>query len=180
MPDLESATTKLYEEASLTEDLIDEEATTLLKWAEAQIPVMLEKHTDETAFDEAFTALRAFVKSVNRVIGQGETMDDAEKQERMAKIAQSASALGYPVEPQPTTDFSAQAARQPEQNNVGAIKALLDWVASSRPAPRPSPQLQSAADLDALPPPSPQPSQPAPAHHSRTLKEFTNDEEDQF
>jgi hypothetical protein len=169
MPDLESATIQLYEEASLTEDLIDEEANALMKWAEAQIPVLLEKHPDETAFDEAFKALRTFVKSVNRLIGQGETMDDTEKQERMTKIAEVASAIGYPVTSTQLPSFTAQAAeRQPGQNKVEAIESLLNWVTSSQTAKLPE-------ETPALPP-----SLPAPAEHFRTFKEIRNDEEEPF
>jgi hypothetical protein len=164
MPDVETATTQLYEDAGLTEDLVDEEANALLKWAEAQIPIMIARYTDETAFDERFKALRTLVKSVNRLFGQP---DDPEKQERMAKIAESASALGYPVNPVELTDFTAQssASRQTSSNNVEAIKSLLERVSSSA-------QAASTPDVPALPP-----STPVAHGHYRTFEEETNDQE---
>lgn len=165
MPDVETATTQLYEDAGLTEDLIDEEANALLKWAEAQIPVMIARYTDETAFDEAFKALRTFVKSVNRLFGQ--PTDDTEKQERMTKIAEAASALGYPVNPVELTDFTAQSAAPHEtgSSKVEAIKSLLGRVSSA------------AADTIITNSPSLPPTTSAPPTHFRTFEEVTNDEE---
>jgi hypothetical protein len=193
--DLENATTRLYEDATLTEDLIDEEANALLKWAEAQLPALVSKFADadEAAFEEAFTALRTFVKSMNRLVGQGSTMEDSEKQQRMEKIASAAAQLGYPVDPAQgaavvaeqaaSAGFSAQqAGGEHLPSNVETINALLSWVSAAGAGQADARQPATSAPAETPGESSPTPTAPtptsAPNQHHRTLKDVRNDQEE--
>lgn len=187
--DLETATSRLYEDASLTEDLIDEEAKKLLQWAETQLPDLIVKYTDETAFDEAFKALKTMVKGMNRFVGQRASMDDTEKQERLGKIAATAVTLGF----NPTIAAgSAQVARQEQaQNNMDVLNDLLRLFSRSNAAPQaaePVPASNIPAPTSTPAPVSPSPDEesspeaseePPAGHFARFLKDIFNDKKEQ-
>ncbi|HEX2620793.1 MAG TPA: hypothetical protein VHL11_11615 [Phototrophicaceae bacterium] len=138
--DLESATTMLYEDESLTGELVDEEAQALMKWAESQLPALLAKHTDEAAFDQAFQELRSMVKGMNRLVGRRQELDDTEKQERLAKLTETSTSLGFRDVKDAATAFTAQSAAQVAAqqtaalSNLEALHDLIQWVAPTAPA----------------------------------------------
>jgi hypothetical protein len=185
MMDIETVTSRLYEDASLTEDLIDEEAKKLLQWAETQLPDLIAKYPDETAFDEAFKALRTMVKGMNRFVGQRASMDETEKQDRLGKIASAAVTLGF----NPTAAVgSAQVARhEQEQSNMDVLEDLLRLFSPATAAPQaaepvPSPNLPAPAPAAPAPVEEsfPEVSEEPPAgHFARFLKDIFNDKKEQ-
>lgn len=201
--DLETATSRLYEDASLTEDLIDEEAVKLLQWAETQLPDLVAKYPDETEFDEAFKALRTMVKGMNRFVGQRASMDDTEKQERLGKISAAAVALGF--NPAATIGTAQVARREREQSNMDVLDDLLRLFSSVPAMPQaaedpmlspdvPEPEATPAPDSISMAEASPEiseevpetsevspeiPEEPPAGHFSRFLKDIFNGKKEQ-
>jgi hypothetical protein len=121
--DLETATTRLYEEASLTDDLVDQDATMLLRWAEQQVAELVTKYgSDEAAFENAFSALRSLVKNMNRYVGQLDMSDEKQQAQRLENITRSASEIGFEMTPA----FGAQSLAPSAKSNSDLIQAMLN------------------------------------------------------
>jgi hypothetical protein len=125
MVDLEAAVTHLYEDESLTAELDDPEATALLKWAEAQIERLVAQYPSEDDYDAHYTPLRAFVKRLNKVVGQRADMDAEERLEMLTRMADTARSLGGQVD---DAGIQAAAAALPSLDGQGALHALLAWT----------------------------------------------------
>ncbi|MDX1991102.1 MAG: hypothetical protein SF029_01850 [bacterium] len=149
--DLANAKIRLYEDASLTDELTDEPASQLLKWAEGQLERLAQRHSDEAAFDDAFKTLRGVVKGINRLVGQGGMLTPDEKQETTQRLVERAQALGFAVGHQADTLQAQSVLSQSEQ-----VAALLRWVETGNTA-APAPQ------ADALSPVQPAPTTYIPA-----------------
>ncbi len=122
MVDLETATIRLYEEASLTEDLVDQDATMLLKWAEQQVADLVTKYgSDEEAFENAFSALRSMVKNMNRFVGQSAMSAEEQQAKRLENISQSAGQIGFELTP----TFSAQSQSRGTQSQTEMLQSML-------------------------------------------------------
>ncbi len=123
MVDLENATIRLYEEASLTEDLMDQDATMLLKWAEQQVADLVAQHgSDDEAFETAFSALRSVVKNMNRFVGQSAMSDEDKQAQRLENITQSAHEIGFEVAP----TFGAQSLSRSPQSTTEMLQTMLN------------------------------------------------------
>jgi hypothetical protein len=94
--DIEQARARLYEDASLTEDLSDEPAQHLLKWAEGKLAALGQTIHDEAVFDDAAKALRSLVKLINRASAAVSPEEQADMTEQ---IRAKAAELGLPAEP---------------------------------------------------------------------------------
>jgi hypothetical protein len=132
MVDLETATTRLYEETNLTDELVDQDATTLLKWAEQQVADLVAKYgSDENAFETAFTALRSLLKNMNRYVGQGDVSNEAQQAQRMENITQSASEIGFEMTP----TFGAQSLARGVQSKSDLLQSMLSSLQKTGDAP---------------------------------------------
>ncbi|HRL14326.1 MAG TPA: hypothetical protein PKX07_20765, partial [Aggregatilineales bacterium] len=98
MVDLEAAVMHLYEDESLTAELSDPEATALLKWAEAQVERLVAQYPSEDEYDAHFTPLRAFIKRVNKVVGQRADMDGEEMLTMLTRMAETARTVGGQID----------------------------------------------------------------------------------
>lgn len=84
---------KLYESASLRDDLNDEAATLLLAWGERQVESLAVAHPDEF---EAYTrSLRQLLKRINRFVGQREFQDEDGQKDYMSKVMMWLPRLGF-------------------------------------------------------------------------------------
>lgn len=106
--ELESAVERLYTDESLSADVDDATAQPLLKWAEAQLPAIIEKFGDE-GFEDAFITFKKLIKSVGRLIGERKGADDFDRQDRIEKIQRFAGKLNIPVD---TDSITADIAKQ--------------------------------------------------------------------
>ncbi len=133
MPDAEGAVERLYEDTDVRDELRDDEANLLLKWAEAR----LYKLADESATDEAFDAkaaqFRGLLKGMNRLVGKRAALDEATLNARLAELstqAESVSAPGGVVSAQaaapsiPADQLKAVAGKLPSLDDAGAVNAL--------------------------------------------------------
>lgn len=113
----------LLEDASIREDVTDEEAKPLFDWAAEQLKRLDAEKADDEQFDAAVGALRRIVKSLNWVVGRRTYADAASLAGFLDKAAMAAQEAG--LNP-PTLPFSAQAL---EAREDGA--ALMDELLAS-------------------------------------------------
>lgn len=123
--DVEGAVARLYEDPSLRDEVADDSAEALLKWAEDKLVELAEAHDDEETFENEFAQLRKLIKSMNRFTARQQMMDGTEKEERMGKLVEHAQSLGLPAKYQKIQAFSAQGV-QPESANMHALINLID------------------------------------------------------
>jgi hypothetical protein len=85
---------RLYESASLRDDLNDEEAQTLLTWGQEQVRRIAAEAPDD--FEQQMRFLRQLIKSINRFVGQREFQDSREGEDKyMKKIMLWLPKLGW-------------------------------------------------------------------------------------
>lgn len=165
MVDLKTAISYLYEDESLTGELDDAEAQTLLKWAEGRVGSLVDQFPDDEAYDSAFTPLRAMLKRVNKVVGQRNDMAPDEMVEMLGKIAETARSMGGQVDDAQVQSAAAGLAALPAAD---ALQQLLTWASPAVPAEQPITDVQPpapAADVTASTgePPAAQDSPPSDA-----------------
>ncbi len=105
----EDALMGLYEDASLRDELVDDDAETLYHWAEAQIARIDAEFVDDAAFEEAVSALRRVLDGVNHVIGERAVKTAEENNQALAQIADSAKKIGCNVRLEDAPDLTAPA-----------------------------------------------------------------------
>lgn len=84
---------RLYESASLRDDLNDDEATILLNWGEEQIERIAGDFPDE--FEQKCRFLRQLIKNINRFVGQREFNEHEGQQKYMNKVSMYLAQLGW-------------------------------------------------------------------------------------
>ncbi len=154
---VEAAIERLYEDSDLRDELTDDEAQHLLRWAEAELSKVDASSADETAFETAVDTLGSLIKSINRFIGRRSYSTPDEQAAAFAKIADHAQSLGYPL---PADAFTASFEAQAAADNVAALQALLSQIeTSAAPAAQAAPA-PSAPETPPAPPAPPAPAQP--------------------
>ncbi|MCA9914399.1 MAG: hypothetical protein KC496_13685, partial [Anaerolineae bacterium] len=84
---------RLYESASLRDDLDDTHATTLLQWGEEQVKRLAEEYPED--FEQKARFLRQLIKNINRFVGQRQYNDEAGQREYMEKVSKYLEPLGF-------------------------------------------------------------------------------------
>lgn len=103
----ESVLQAIYEDPDLRDNLTDDEAEVMIKWAETELTRLDAERADDTAFEEAADQLRRLLKGINRWIGhKGDPPE--EQAAMMAKIGDAAAGIGRTLAA--PTFTSAQAA----------------------------------------------------------------------
>jgi hypothetical protein len=121
----------LLEDASLREDLTDDEAAPLFDWAADQLKRLDAQQADDAAFAAAVGAIRRLVKTMNWLVGQRSYADQDTLSGYLMKAAAAAQEAG--LNP-PTLPFSAQAL--PERQDGAALMGdLLASMAAPVPLP---------------------------------------------
>jgi hypothetical protein len=125
---VEATIQRFYEDADLRDELTDDEAQHLLRWAETELSKVDAASADDATFEVAAGTLSSLIKSINRFIGRRGYTTPEEQAAAFAKISAHAQALGYPLPADAfTPSFEAQAAT----DNVAALQALLSQIESS-------------------------------------------------
>jgi hypothetical protein len=138
----EDAVLALYEDASLRDDLVDDDAETLYRWAEAQIARLDAAFADDAAFEQAVAALRRVLSGVNHLVGGRAFKTADEIDAEIAQIAASAAEIGRAVDPEQAPDlaraeeaaFGDDALRSlsiggsDPSSDSAALAALLAWL----------------------------------------------------
>jgi hypothetical protein len=143
----DDAVMRLYENADLRDELTDDEAEALLKWAESEIARIDQAAPDDAAFEAQAEALTDMLKSTNRFAGrQGQASAQA-ADPLPASIAAGAAALGHPV----SAEQVAAAGTGDPASTIEALTAMFSGQTPAAPA-----ELQSA-DASTEPHPASQP-----------------------
>lgn len=174
MPDLQDAIEQLYGNEGLTDELMDEAAGVLLRWAEGDITQAVTQFAaDEEAFEAHFKRVRKAMKRLNSLIGTRDAIDEAEAQETLAALTEDAQALGYTPNAAALADFwGTQQALSPEEA-LAQVLAHLSGAGTppTDAAPTSPPHTLAASDVplplpvDAppvAPAPTSDPTEPAP------------------
>ena len=135
----QAAIQRLYESADLRDELTDEEAKALLKWAEAELARLDRADADEDAYAAQVEALLRLLKQINRYAGrQGQAAQGSDQ--APARIAELAATLGHAA-------GVGQVAASATGDPAGTIRALTDLLS----APTPTQSVASAAADDGTP-----------------------------
>jgi hypothetical protein len=135
----EDAVQSLYETPNLFGDLRDEDASVLLKWAEAQVMRLAKDSPDETAFDLKMDALHRLAGQINTYVGQRHNLSFEARQAAFNAIAVAASSIG--LEPLP---LEASLSAQTADDDGAILQSILGMFAPSQP--NASPSIPKASD----------------------------------
>lgn len=97
MSRVEAATIALYESADLRDNLVDDDADNLLKWAESEIARLDASSPDDEAFAAGVEALQRVIKGMNRFVGKWAQLTPDERTAALDKIAGASADIGRPV-----------------------------------------------------------------------------------
>lgn len=117
----DDAVMRLYESADLRDELTDEEAENLLKWAEGEIVRLDQFAADDEVFDAQVVTLMDLIKGVNRYAGRQGQVSPQAVDPLPADIAAKASALGRPASPEQV----AEAGTGDPAGTIAAITGLF-------------------------------------------------------
>mgnify|MGYP006921633196 CR=1 FL=1 len=113
---------RLYEVASLTDEMEDDEAQILLEWASEQVPKIA---GDGSQLEERAKKLRRLMGSINYFVGKAEGMSEEEMPPELESICQSASDLNYPTR----SDFIQPLVGELVGQNAGDVLIIvLAWI----------------------------------------------------
>ena len=134
---------RLYESESMTDELPDTEAETLLNWGSSQIK-HLAQHSQDLESDSK--RLRQLIKYINRFVGQREFMDTDQQLEELESVVKWAKRLKIDI-----TEQQVQEALQPIANMATDLDAILPLVnlaptpASAAQETQPAPNFSDSA-----------------------------------
>ncbi len=119
MSRVEDAQMRLYEKADLRDELTDDEAEKMLKWAERELARLDASGADDPEFEAKAAALMDLLKQLNRYAGrQGQLTAQAAMPDNIAALAAN---LGYQVSPAQV----ASAATGDPSSTIEALTQLL-------------------------------------------------------
>ncbi|MBI5667181.1 MAG: hypothetical protein HZC41_04165 [Chloroflexi bacterium] len=157
---------QLYGDASVRDELTDDEALVLLKWGEDQIRALAAQNLDDAQFEEALQHLLKLLTRVNRFTSRRADLLPEERQESLDKIAASAQAVaGFVPSAQAVTppSFAGYLQQQETLDNIANIRALTALVAPVAPGTPPNEGEPASPSVSNAPPLSTdQPALPAP------------------
>lgn len=153
---------RLYEDADLRDELTDEEADRLLKWAETELSRLDASAADDAAFETQADTLMKLLKHMNRFAGRQGQLSAQGASQTPDTIATLASELGHPSD---AAKVAAAATGDPA-TTLEALTALIsaqtDQAAVSAAAPAvPDPTTKTTSN--ALPPRTDMPDSGTPA-----------------
>jgi hypothetical protein len=147
----ERAKQQLYEDSTAREELTDDEAAVLLKWAEGRIDSLAAQEMDDTAFDEAYGQLRQVILNVNRFTGKRTYAAPEELKRYLDQMAMAAGGLGAQV----SMEQLAMPQMQGVDDNIALIERLTAMLTPGSPAQTAEAQA-SGAPTDPQQPATPQ------------------------
>lgn len=152
----ESAIQSLYEDPGVRDELPDDQATLMLKWAETEVTKLDSQSADDAAFQTAFDSLRGLLSAVNRFVGRRAYSTPEEQASGWAKIVEHAASLGYALPSEIQTAFAQAQSTIDDSAALTSLLALIDGSAAEMGATSAAPMPPGAA------PASPQPDQSSP------------------
>lgn len=145
----ENALMRLYENADLRDELTDDEADQMLKWAEGELARLDAAAPDDAAFEAQVETLMDMLKKLNRFAGRQGQFSAQSTDQAPASIAALASGLGHPTSPE---QIAAAATGDPA-STITALTALLSTSAAPQTVPAGEPTPDETTTADAAPAP---------------------------
>ena len=137
----QDALQRLYENADLRDELTDEEADTLLKWAEAELTRIDAASADDASFEAQADTLMSLLKRMNRFAGRQGQISAQGVDPAPTNIAGLATELGHPASP----DQIAATGTGDPASTIAALTALMSASAqAAAPETEPSVPAQAA------------------------------------
>lgn len=166
----ENALMRLYEDADLRDELTDDEADQMLKWAESELTRLDASGVDDSAFEAQVDTLLNMLKKINRFAGRQGQFSAQSNDQAPANIAALAAELGHPASAE---QVAAAGTGDPSGTLTALIHLMSFTPAASQAAPPALPetplaevssdqaeQLESAPVAPKLDEASPAPDQP--------------------
>ena len=113
---------RLYEISSLTDEIHDAPARSLLEWASAQIPKLAR---NSNQLEKRAKQLRLLLQTINQFMGQLEHMDDEHMSHELENVYRAASDLNYPTQ---DSLRRAVAGQLIGQNAEDVMVILIAWL----------------------------------------------------
>ncbi|MBZ0296939.1 MAG: hypothetical protein K8L99_30540 [Anaerolineae bacterium] len=129
---------QLYQETSVRDELIDEEAEILLKWGTDQVSRLAAQDLDDAAFDEQYSELIRLLTRMSRFAARRMNLSPDEAQTSMERIDASAQSVGL----QPG-GFLAQTAPEDIKTN---LESLINYVNQDTPQAESSSLVETPAE----------------------------------
>ncbi len=121
----EDALQGFYEDASLRDELRDDEANELLKWAESELTKLDATGADDAVFEEKLGELRRLLRGMNRFVGRRQEITAQADDESLVKLTEHANALGYALSAE---QLAQQAGELASLDAMSAIKNLTSLI----------------------------------------------------
>lgn len=120
----QDAIQRMYEDTSVRDELIDEEAEILLRWGEGQITQLSAQNADPLAAEEALLRFLRMLARVNRFVGR--RGDPLTLPMRQQKLVETANEAGYPLQLAHVEAFTQQHAAADNFTVLHELIALLE------------------------------------------------------
>jgi len=141
----EDAIQRLYETPNLFDQLRDDEAIMLLRWAEGEVTRLAQNAPDDATFEAQFDALQDLAQKINLFVGMRTDLSFAQQQEAISQITAQAALIG--LRPVP---LAAGAQAQADESDAAVLNSLLDMLKpTSTAAASQSPTDPDSAEHDA-------------------------------
>ncbi|MBE0691420.1 MAG: hypothetical protein IH587_14980, partial [Anaerolineae bacterium] len=109
----EDAIQRLYETPNIFDQLRDDEALALLRWAEKEVARLAQNAPGNATFEAHFDALRDLAQQINLFVGMRPEMSFGQQQEALNQITAQATEIG--LQPIP---LSASAQAQTDESDA--------------------------------------------------------------
>ncbi|MCC6614568.1 MAG: hypothetical protein IT320_13895 [Anaerolineae bacterium] len=119
----EDAIQRLYETPNLFDQLRDDEAMMLLRWAENEVTRLAQTAPDDNTFETSFDALSDVAQKINLFVGMRADMPFAEQQNALQQITTQAARIGLSPVP-----LAAGAQAETDESDAAVLNSLLDML----------------------------------------------------
>jgi hypothetical protein len=145
----QNALTRLYENADLRDELTDDEANAMFKWAEAELARLDAASPDDASFEAQADTLMDLLKKMNRFAGRQGQVSAQGVDPAPTNIAGLATELGHPA----SAEQIAAAGTGDPASTITALTVLMSVAPASETPDAETTTKEASADV--------QPSQPA-------------------
>jgi hypothetical protein len=126
-----SALERLYEDTTVRDELVDDDARILLEWGKGQVQALAKKELDDGAFEEQYAKLAYLMGRINRFVGKRQDADDPKRTEMLEKLVAAASEVGLPIPAEKLAIFGKE---HTALGNAAALHTLMAMLTGDNPA----------------------------------------------
>jgi hypothetical protein len=123
---------RLYEDTTVRDELVDDEARILLEWGKAQVHKLAQKELDDTTFEEKYVQLTYLLGRINRFVGKRQDADDTNRLQMLDKLVAAAADAGLSM---PIEKLAAFRHNHAALDNVAALHSLTAMLVDAHISP---------------------------------------------